>query len=79
MRFLTYSDTSTWEQCISPLDRKRMEGAGVDLTIGGVGTNLTSGEEVSFEDDEVMEVRPGDFVNVQTEETALYLSWGRKQ
>lgn len=69
MRFLTDTDTSMWEECILPLDSKRMEGAGVDLTIGGVGTNLTSGEEVSFEDGEVMEIRPGDFVNVQTAET----------
>ena len=35
----------------------RMEGAGADLTIGGLGTNLTSGEEVSFEDGAIMEVQ----------------------
>ena len=74
MRFLTDTDTSTWKECISPLDLGNVEGVGVDLTIGGVGTNLTAGEEVSFEDDEVMKVRPGDFVNVQTAETVTLTS-----
>ena len=51
------SDPLAWEQCISRLELMRMEGAGADLTIGGLGTNLTSGEEVSFEDGAIMEVQ----------------------
>ena len=36
--------------------------------MGGVGVNVTSGDEVPFEQGKEMEVRPGDFVNIQTSE-----------
>ncbi len=72
MRLLTYADyikdPTKWTQCISPLSKQNLQPAGVDLTIGGIGLNLTSGEEISFDSGEEMEVRPGDFVNIQTEE-----------
>lgn len=72
MRYLTYADyerdSALWVSRISPMCRSNLQGAGIDLTVGGDGVNLTSGQEVSFDSGDVMEIRPGDFVNIQTAE-----------